>query len=100
MEGATRLASIKARWQFFRLRFKSNMENPPRRSPEQRLRKARTGVALGLFLGVIALLLATVGGQSAAWFTAVGGGGMAFANFSVVRSTRRQGDPDKHSRGR
>jgi hypothetical protein len=71
------------------------MAIPPTKTPEQRLTKARLGVVLGLCIGVISLLAATVGGHPAGWFTAAAMGVLVLSNAGVLRSARHENAPQR-----
>jgi hypothetical protein len=89
MSGVRLMARVKAGWRFFRLRYRGNVENPTPRSPERRLRKARTGIGVGLFLGVISLLLAIGAGGTGSWFLVASTLSLAAFNFGELRRARR-----------
>jgi fatty acid desaturase len=77
---------IKARWQFFKSRYRSNMQYPEPMTPELRFRRGGICFAIWLFLAVAWLLLATVGGQIFGWLMVVPAGFLAVSYFRVMRT--------------
>jgi hypothetical protein len=89
---------FKARWRFFRLRYRANLENPTPRSPEQRLGKASVGIAAALVIAVISLAVAIVDGTTSGWLGAAAMLILAAYNGGELRRARRDRDSQHLSR--
>lgn len=83
-------SGLRSRWQFFKARYRSNVENPRPLSPEQRYQRAKVGFVVWLCLAILWLLSATVGGQLFAWAGVVGACFAALERFRVMRSEHRE----------
>jgi hypothetical protein len=78
------------RWEFFKTRYRENLEAPPKVSPQKRAAKARTGL---LILGAIAVVEVIAAAAGAGWYVWVIAGSMALLaayNFSQLQEARRE----------
>ena len=90
MAGPARWTRAKAAWRSFRARYRSNLANPRRATPEQRLAHARVALAVFVPLELVYVALGTFGGQLFGWILAAGFAPTVWLYAGVIRRDRRE----------
>lgn len=76
--------------EFFKVRYRSNLQNLQPMSPERRYQRAQVGFVVWLCLAVMWLILAAAGGQLYGWAGVAGAGVAALDMLRVMRNAHRE----------